>query len=454
MSHPRIEVRELGAPNVSGILGGALHEAASLAKRAPPVSPSAPDTVTPGSWWGRSLRLVRNALIAVAAMTLVPVGLVTWQGDRLARVMYPTNIAGRATIAEPVRSFRLPTDPSITPMQAGIALNALQPIRIDVRGFETISPVAQPVAAWRTVAMAPDLFPTARPDVYEGPSSRSILEASLKGFSEREMEYLRSLATAPVWREFDLVARAPAVDVIGGQLRVPFAPEALPEQRPLPSFKGSRDLAYAAVSRAAYHMALGEPDSAEAVLRSIVSFGFTFIDNGTSGLEEVIGSMIVAIGRDALQRFYVIQQDPRAGLPALARPSREVVSAFDRTIPRTADDVQRRLLINIEDPTVALGVRYESLRMLSGTSCTNVRELLFGPRAETMQVVERARHSLARYPSEVALVELLTRPSYPAPNVSSPNPIRALAVSSASVAGVVLQNPRLVSCTRILTGGW
>ena len=48
----------------------------------------------------------------------------------------------------------------------------------------------------------------------------------MKGFSPREMEYLRSLATAPVWREFDLVARAPAVDAIGGQLRVPFAPEA------------------------------------------------------------------------------------------------------------------------------------------------------------------------------------------------------------------------------------
>src|SRR5687768_18580341 len=122
MSHPRIEVRELGAPDVSGILGGALHEAASLAKRAP-VSPSAPDTATARSWWGRGLRLVRNAAIAVTVMTLVPAGLVTWQGDRLARIMYPRNIAGRAAIAEPVRSFRLPTDPSITPTQAGIALN-------------------------------------------------------------------------------------------------------------------------------------------------------------------------------------------------------------------------------------------------------------------------------------------------------------------------------------------
>jgi hypothetical protein len=130
------------------------------------------------------------------------------------------------------------------------------------------------------------------------------------------------------------------------------------------------------------------------------------------------------------------------------------VSSFDRGTPKTADDLQRRLLANIEDPAVPLGVRYESLRMLSGSSCTSVRGLLFGPTAEARQVVERARHSLARYPSEVALVELLTRPPYLSPDISSPNPFQTVALSSASVAGVVLHNPRLVSCTRILTGGW
>jgi hypothetical protein len=452
MSHPRIGVREPVVPNLSGILDGALHEAASLAARAP-ASASAPDTGTSRSWWGRGLRLVRNAAIAVAVLTLVPVGLVAWNGDRLARAIYPASIADRAAMVEPVRSLRLPADPAITPMQAGIALNILQPVSAEVRSFETISPAARPDATWRTAVLAPDLFPTARPDFYVGPSSRSVLEASVKGFSPREMEYLRALATAPVWKEFDLVARAPAVDAIGGRFRVPFAPAARPEQRPLPSFKVSKEIAYAAVSRAAYHMAIGQRDSAEAVLRSIVSFGFAFIDNGTSGLEELIGTVIVGIGRDALQRFYVIQHDPRAVLPALAPPPRDVGSSFNRGAPKTADDLQRRLLANIEDPAVPLGVRYESVQMLSATSCTSVRGLLFGPSAEAMRIAERARHSLARYPSEVALVELLTRPSYPGRELSS-NPFQALALSSASVAAVVLQNPRLVACTRIFTGGW
>ena len=450
MRHPRISVREPVVPNLSGILDDALHGAASLAPA--PGRASAPDTGTSRSWWVRGLRLVRNAAIAVAMMTLVPVGLVAWNGDRLARVIYPASIASRAAMVEPVRSLRLPADPSITPMQAGIALNILQPVSTGVRGFETISPPLRPAATWRTAVLAPDLFPTARPDLYVGPSSRMV-EASAKGFSPREMEYLRALATAPVWKEFDLVARAPAVDAIGGRFKVPFAPAARPEQRPLPSFKVSKELAYAAVSRAAYHMALGQRDSAEAVLRSIVSFGFTFVDNGTSGIEELIGTVIVGIGRDALQRFYVIQRDPRAILPALAPPAREVGSSFDRGAPKTDDDLRRRLLADIENPAVPLGVRYESLQMLSATSCTSVRGLLFGPSAEAMRIAERARHSLARYPSEVALVELLTRPSYPGRELSS-NPLQTLALSSASVAGVVLQNPRLVSCTRILSGGW
>ena len=146
------------------------------------------------------------------------------------------------------------------------------------------------------------------------------------GFSPHEMEYLRTLAAAPVWREFDLVARARAVDAIGGQLRTPFGAEATPERRPLPSFKYNTELAYAAVARAAYYMAIGQPDTAETVLRSIVSYGFAFIDNGTSGLEVLTGGIIVGAGHDALDWFYLIQNYPRPISYPLA-PMNAVASA-------------------------------------------------------------------------------------------------------------------------------
>jgi hypothetical protein len=264
------------------------------------------------------------------------------------------------------------------------------------------------------------------------------------------MEYLHALATAPVWREFDLVARAPAVDIIGGQFRTPFGADVVAEALPLPSFRDSRDLAYAAVSRATYHMAVGQRDSAETVLRSIISYGFTLIDNGSSALDELIGVVIVGTGRDALHRFYVIQHDPRADLVALAQP---VLSAVPRGAGMSADDVRRQLIARIDDPMVSRAERFEGVRSLSRTSCTNVRELLFGPRADVRHVLDNARHSLARYPSEQALLDLELRSPLSVPSATSSNSIQSLAVSSATVAGIVLHNPRLAACTRILTWG-
>lgn len=455
MIYPRVDVHELDARGAAANFianGGGGTAPVPADRRAASV---ARDAAAPRSWWTFAARVVRNAVVAVAVMALVPIGLVAVRGDHLARALYQsnTNIAARIAAVERVRSFRLPGDASITPMQAGAALNALQPSRVQSSGFETIEPPTRPALVWQETHVSPDMFATARPDLYGGPSSRSILEAAAKGFTPGEREYLYALATAPVWRDFDLVARAPAVDVVGGRFRIPFGPDASPEQRPLPSFKVSRDLAYAAVSRATYHMSLGQRDSAEAVLRSIVSFGFAFIDNGSSMIEELIGGVIVGVGRDALQRFYVIQHDPRASLPALAAPVR-TVSASRAGERLSRDDVRRRLLARVEDPAAPLGQRFEGLQALSVVSCTNVRELMFGPRSDVTHVLDRARRTVARYPSERALVDLVSRlPSF-TQGFPPLDPIQTLAVSPASVAGVVLHNPRLVTCTRILAGGW
>ncbi len=449
-------MRELDGTATPGVFGAGLDARAPLATRGS-TSALAPRLTTTRTWWARGLRVVRNAAIAVAVMALVPVSLVTFEGDYFAHRLYrmDAGVATRTAIAERTRSFRLPADPSITPQQAGMALNALRLNNKPSPGFETIEPATRPVLTWRALVIAPDMFATARPDLFSGPSNRGVLEASVRGFTPRETEYLRTLASAPVWREFDLVARARAVDVVGGQFRIPFGPEATAERRPLPSFRDSRELAYAAVSRAAYHMALGQRDSAEAVLRSIVSFGFAFIDNGSTVVDELIGDVMVGAGRDALQRFYHIEHDPRASSPALAPPPRDFLTSASRDAARTtsAED-RRRLLARIEDPATPFGQRISGLQSLSAAACTNVRELLVGPGDDVSGVLARARHTVARFPSEQALVDLELREQIlPADEVSA-NPIQSLLVSSATVAGTVLHNPRLARCTRILVWAW
>ena len=104
-------------------------------------------------------------------------------------------------------------------------------------------------------------------------SSYDMLEAASQGFSTEELDYFRKLSAASWWKDFDRVARAPAIDIVGGRFRLPFLPSATMWTMPIvqiPAFSSVADLA---IRRAAYHLAIGQRDSAEAVLRSIVSLG-------------------------------------------------------------------------------------------------------------------------------------------------------------------------------------
>jgi len=454
MRQPWVGVREpaiaegFGIPLDAKVPVPASAGASSLAARTAPKR----------AWWSVGARIVRNAIVAALAMALVPLATVAVRGDHLATALYSANSNTRArvlTIAEPLRAFGVARDASITPLQAGTALNSLRYRHSTSTVFTVIEPATRAVRPWRGKALAPDMFVTARPNLYDGPSSQSILEAAVKGFTPREAAYLRELADAPIWRDFDVVARAPEVDVVAGQLRLPFNANALPEMRPLPSFRDSKELAYAAVSRAAYYMSIGQPREAEQVLRSIVSFGFTFIDDGTTTLDEWIGTVIVGIGRDALQRFYALQHDPRAALPELAAPATgKVVRSSPRvtaTLPPA--EIRRLLVARLSDPTAPRPERFEAIRQLSLLQCASARGLLFGQPDEVSAAIDRARRELARYPSERALVDLETRLPAPSQFGMTSGPLQPLVVSPAIVAGVALHNPRMASCTLLLTSG-
>ncbi len=409
-------------------------------------------------WWAPILRILGNAVIAAVAMAVIPLATVGVRGNHVATTLYSwdAGVGERMrVIAQPARGFGMTPHPSITPMDAGLALMFLQYSHSENSEFVSIEPANLPARPWGMKALTPDMFVTARPDLYEGPSSRTILEAVAKGFSPREHAYLKALAEAPVWEKFDLVARAPAVDMVGGQLQLPFGPNALPEQRPLPSYRGSRDLAYAAVSRAAYYMSIGEPGKAEEVLRSTISFGLAFIDNGTTTMDEIIGTVIVGVGRDALRRFYLIEHDPQDRWKYLAPPPKGTfhssrASLVDRMTP---DEVRRQLVAMLTDRAMTRPERFEAVRELTRLQCTNTRGMLFGQRDDVREAIERASGSFARYPSEKALVELETRLPSAAQVSTKMGPVQSLLVSPAMVAGAVLHNPRMGACTLLLTAG-
>ena len=102
-------MRELDGTATPGVFGAGLHARAPLATRGSTSAVTPPSTAA-RTWWARGLRVVRNAAIAVAVMALVPIGLVTFEGDSFAHMVYRMNagVATRTAIAERTRSFRLP----------------------------------------------------------------------------------------------------------------------------------------------------------------------------------------------------------------------------------------------------------------------------------------------------------------------------------------------------------
>jgi hypothetical protein len=444
----RIRTDSLGA---AAGFQGAMEDAALPVPRVDAGLPVERRTV--GSHFLRSVRLtvrvLRDAGIAVALMLAVPVALVAIRGDTLfRRSNFGAYVHQNLVHVDAARAFGVPADASVSPVAAGRAFAALQPVKAQP-GYIPTPPEPRTGPSWRDAHLTAAMFPGARPDVYTGTSSRTILSVVAKGISAPETEYLRAIANGWEWRDFDLVARAARVDILGGQLQLPFGENAYAEMRPA-QFKQIRETAYAAVTRAAYHLAIGQRDSAETILRSIVSVGFAMIDNGPSTIDDMIGSSIVGIGRDALRQFYVVTNDARATAPGLTTPPKPTTPAQRIDSRLAPDEMRHRLIAMVGDRRIPIGERFESLEMLSRASCSNVRELMFGPREDARRSLDAARSSIARFPSERALVDVAERLSQPSLSDVSWNPITAMAVSAATVPGAVLRNPRLAACTRLL----
>jgi hypothetical protein len=292
------------------------------------------------------------------------------------------------------------------------------------------------------------------------PSESEMMEAASHGFPPEELAYFRKISASAEWRTFDIVARAPAIDIVGGRFRLPFTRDATMWNMPVMQANVFQSLAMLGIRRAAYHLAIGQRDSAETVLRLIVSFGVRLGDNAPTIGEQFAGREVAETGMEALERFYIIMHDPRAMVVRAARSNGEAISAGNfGSLPSrnvATDEAMRLDLIRrSEDPREARSIRFASLEALSLAPCTNVREMLFGPNADVRDAFERAKHDLARYPSEQAFIDLIQRmPNSTAlPDNELLPAFRQFLVGASTIAGAALHNPRLAGCALIATQG-
>lgn len=438
-----------GVADASRVPARASRIAGGLASSA--IDSSSTIGATNKSWTRALLRRVREAAIGLALITALPIAFVGMRGHK---AFYNANSTSmRLNEMERFRPMRIAVDLSITPMQAGRALRALVTAPSTLE-FPLIGEASSAERIWQTRDLPTGLFPQIRRPNFKGPAPEAIVQFAAAKFSADEMAYLKSVAESPIWQEYDLVARAFRVDVIGGRFVLPFRDNAFAPAMPTLRFSETKALAYAGTYRAAYYLANGQPERAENALKAIVSFGFALIDNGTSALDALTGRVIVDIGRDGLHQFYEVTGDGNSA--ALVEKVRGTVSTTALGMRGTMNltEFGGKLLRDARDPNTPRALRFESLRALSFASCGTVRGMLSGPSDEVEKAYADAKTSLARYPSEAAFLDL----SHDAPNrqfeesSTTKFPGTQLLLGAANVASVVLQNPRIASCTRILVG--
>jgi hypothetical protein len=434
---------------------GGVRHAASLPTKASDASTSAAGTEgstavgsNRRSVAQRAMRFVRDAVIGLALVVSIPLAVIGYRGDVL---WYDTSgVSEKLTAAEAWRPLMGAKDPTITPMQAGEAYRRLQQVpqnaAFPMRGEASTAP-----RIWETQELSPEMFAEIRSPFMKGPSAMAIVEHARSGFSAQELAYLREVAESPLWRDFDMVASAKSVDIIGGQYVLPFRGDAFAPAMPIPRFSHTKELAYAGVSRAAYYVAIGEPQRAEAALQSVMAYGFALIDNGSTAIEALIGRVVADIGRNGLHQFYTMNGDVnRARLTALdpGVPSAVPMRARTRS-SADIDAIQARLLAHVRDPGAPRSMRIESLRQLSvASTCGSMSGVLRGPSADVRAAISDAQRLLVRYPSEREYLDMVLAMPKRLPAGSS-DADRFL-TSVANVAGIAINQPMVAACARVV----
>ncbi len=388
-----------------------------------------------GLWSHPLVRVLRNAAVGLTLLSVIPMAIVAT--GRGAMTPDTGRIVVQASQVDHLRALRMPVDPAVTPQEAGAALRRLSSSKPNAV-FPATANAVEHDRPWQRIDLESDMFPTMRTPQFKGPVNFMVIAKTSGGYSPKEMAYLRTIAEAPIWKDFDAVATAGAVDMVGGLYQTPFSQNASIANYPIIAFNGSKQLAFAAVSRAAYYQASGNSAEAERVLRTLVSFGFTLMDEGTTAIDGMLGRIIVDLGRDGLWHLY-----------ALAGRNEELM-LVEPLMPASKVSVTqtRSALEVVADTRAPRSLRLNALSALTYQSCGSLRGMLMGPDSETTQAIAAARASMARYPSEQALFDLIERSAQRGPDLNNShgyNPV----VGIAQIVSAVTGNARFANCTAI-----
>ena len=358
---------------------------------------------------GRALRRSALALAVLFVMVLLPTATVVVTaslGPILADTAVPTflSVQEMAGAAEVLRSYRLDPDPSITPQQAGEALQNLVFVGPTQRPEAMERPPRVPYPErWFT---DPDVFP----DPYSETVARDLMAKSFASFTPEERASLLQAAAHPAHAEFERLSHAPMADVASARWTLPFPDGTSMFDLPWPRFAGLRTAALAHITRAVVEVAEGRAQAAEQTVREVISAGFLLVDEGPTLVDNLMGVALVSLGGDALEELH--RRIGRAEEAERLRWAREAstMSASMARVGNAEQDIHtllRGIPDLVERNDALRGLRWEYLATFNMLApCINLQKAVFGPDATYYEWMARAEEALVRVPGEAALFEL------------------------------------------------
>ena len=412
---------------------------------------------------GRVL-LALLAVFVMAVMVGMPISFVVQRGRQYSDQLIGSRGAQldhRLRGLAATLAFAPPRDTTVTPDSAGRAVHAMLTTlrrpsasrveRVPERPAATHVPFP---SLYAEDAPLRELPATGTPL----PDAAPLFARAVLGLSRAERLWLQDVAEHPVWPLFALVARAPALDLLGGRFELPFPAGTDPFSIPILSISGNNQLVVANGLRASLLLAEGRRVEAERTLRESIGFGRALL-TGPWMIDEMMG--VTAIGRAAvlLTAYYDAVGDPRAdSLRAATQPAASSALADERAARASAlaDDHsarERRRVAEIRDSNLRTSERLERLSSLGLLQCTTLRGVFLGPTDEVTAVFAWARDSVARYESERELIRISAEvPESLAGEGSVPSRRLVPRAWLLDAWGRLLGSRRIQGCARVLAG--
>lgn len=335
----------------------------------------------------------------------VTIAVTTSIGPMLAEIAVPSFLAVQemAGGAEVLRRFAVEKDPSVSPQEAGTALQNL--------AFVGFNGPAEPMEQTPGTLYETGWFPTPDfPDPFSESVASDLMSRPLSEFSVEEQAALLQAFSHPAHADFHLLARAEMADVVSGRWTLPFPDSMTFQELPWPRFQAFRTAGLAQVAKATVELSRGQSGNAEHTLRELISTGFLLIDQGPTLLDNLIGVELTRMGADGLEGYYrrigegdraESLQWAREGALAASRKARAGLTPGDaRALLQGVPDL-------VENGEALRGLRWEyfaTFNMLA--PCINLQKMVFGPDATYNEWRRRVERAIVRVPGEQELFDL------------------------------------------------